>query len=108
MAFVIDENAPFDVVAAELKDYLAEKSGLWSKGDITMNVGQRMLVREELAQLKSIIESNSGLKVTRFWFAPESLDSGELKIEAKPTKAADPAKPTAEPPPQRHRRKRAL
>ena len=52
VAFVIDDNAPFDVVAPELKDYLAKQSGLWSKGDITMNVGQRMLDREELAQLK--------------------------------------------------------
>lgn len=98
VAFVIDENAPFDVVAAELKDYLAKQSGLWSKGDITMNVGQRMLVREELAQLKSIIEANSGLRVTRFWFSPESLDNGELKIEAKPPMTVAPAKPTAQPP----------
>ena len=98
VAFVIDENAPFDVVAAELKDYLAKQSGLWSKGDITMNVGQRMLVREELAQLKSIIEANSGLRVTRFWFSPESLDNGELKIEAKPPTTVAPAKPTAQPP----------
>ena len=98
VAFVIDENAPFDVVAAELKDYLAKQSGLWSKGDITMNVGQRMLVREELAQLKSIIEANSGLRVTRFWFSPESLDNGELKIEAKPPMIVAPAKPTAQPP----------
>ncbi len=98
VAFVIDENAPFDVVVAELKDYLAKQSGLWSKGDITMNVGQRMLVREELAQLKSIIEANSGLRVTRFWFSPESLDNGELKIEAKPPMTVAPAKPTAQPP----------
>lgn len=98
VAFVIDENAPFDVVAAELKDYLAKQSGLWSKGDITMNVGQRMLVREELAQLKSIIEANSGLRVTRFWFSPESLDNGELKIEAKPPMTVAPAKPAAQPP----------
>ena len=98
VAFVIDENAPFDVVAAELKDYLDKQSGLWSKGDITMNVGQRMLVREELAQLKSIIEANSGLRVTRFWFSPESLDNGELKIEAKPPPTVAPAKPTAQPP----------
>ena len=98
VAFVIDDNAPFDVVAAELKDYLAKQSGLWSKGDITMNVGQRMLVREELAQLKSIIEANSGLRVTRFWFSPESLDNGELKIEAKPPMTVALAKPTAQPP----------
>ena len=98
VAFVIDDNAPFDVVAPELKDYLAKQSGLWSKGDITMNVGQRMLVREELAQLKSIIEANSGLRVTRFWFSPESLDNGELKIEAKPPMTVAPAKPTVQPP----------
>ncbi|MCH7736049.1 MAG: septum site-determining protein MinC [Chloroflexi bacterium] len=95
VAFVIDENAPFDVVAGELKDYLSKKSGLWSKGDITINVGQRMLARDELAKIKSIIETNSGLKVTRFWFAPESLDSGDLKIEAKPTTDGGPAKPAA-------------
>jgi len=94
VAFVIDEDAPFDTVAEELRDYLSKQSGLWSKGDITINVGQRMLVREELAQIKSIIEGNSGLKITRFWFAPESLDGGELKIEAKPAtgKPAAPAK----------------
>jgi septum site-determining protein MinC len=98
VAFVIDENAPFDVAAAELKDYLANQSGLWSKGDITINVGQRMLAREELAEFKSIIETNSGLKVTRFWFAPESLESGELKVEAKPAAASAPAEPKAQPP----------
>ncbi len=97
VAFVIDDNAPFDVVAAELKDYLANQSSLWSKGDITMNVGQRILAREELAQLKSIIEANSGLKLTRFWFAPESLDSGELKIEARPATTVAAAKPTPQP-----------
>ena len=97
VAFVIDENAPFDVVARELRDYLPKQSSLWSKGDITINVGQRMLAREELAQVKSIIEANSGLKVTRFWFAPESLESGDLQVEAKPaaSTAKTPAQPTA-------------
>ena len=101
VAFVIDENAPFDVVTAELKDYLAKQSGLWSKGDITMNVGQRMLAREELTQIKSIIETESGLTVTRFWFAPDSLDSGELKLEAKSAEVepavASPAKTSVQP-----------
>ena len=46
VAVVIDENAPFDVVTAELKQYLANQSGLWSRGDITLNVGQRMLARD--------------------------------------------------------------
>ena len=88
VAFVIDEDAPFNVVTTELKEYLASQSGLWSKGDITLNVGQRMLARGELAQIKSIIETTSGLTVTRFWFAPESLDNGVLQVEAKPPKSA--------------------
>ena len=96
VAFVIDENAPFDVVAGELLDYLSKQSGLWSKGDITINVGQRMLDRDELAQIKSIIEANSGLTITRFWCSPESLGSGDLQIEAKPVEAK-PAKATAPP-----------
>ena len=90
VAFVIDENAPFNVVTTELKEYLASQSGLWSKGDITLNVGQRMLARNELAQIKSIIETESGLTVTRFWFAPESMDNGVLQVEAKPPKSAKP------------------
>ena len=90
VAFVIDENAPFNVVTTELKEYLASQSGLWSKGDITLNVGQRMLARNELAQIKSIIETESGLTVTRFWFAPESMDNGMLQVEAKPPKSAKP------------------
>ena len=89
VAFVINENAPFDVVTAELKEYLANQSGLWSRGDITLNVGQRMLARDELAQIKSIIETKSGLTVTRFWFAPESMENGVLQVEAKPPKSAD-------------------
>ena len=83
VAFVIDEEAPFDVVAENLREYLAKQDGLWSKGDITLNVGRRMLDRDELAQVKTIIETHSGLKVTRFWCSPESLDTGDLQIETK-------------------------
>ena len=83
VAFVINEEAPFDVVAEELREYLGKQDGLWSKGEITLNVGQRMLARDELAQVKAIIEANSGLTVTRFWCSPDALDTGDLKIETK-------------------------
>jgi len=97
VVFVIDETAHFDAVASELRDYLSKQSGLWSKGDITINVGQRMLDRDELAQIKSIIEANSGLTVTRFWCSPESLGSGDLQIEAKPAKTPAPPKSAPSP-----------
>ena len=106
VTFVIDEDAPFEIVAGNLREYLAKQSGLWSKGEITVNVGQRMLAREELAEVKSIIETHSGLTVTRFWCSPDSLGSGEIHIEAKPLTSANPAKTAAhndvvlpEPPP---------
>ena len=83
VAFVIDEEAPFDVVAEKLREYLANENGLWSKGEITVNAGRRMLARDELAQMKLIIETQSGLKVTRFWCSPDSLDTGEFQIEAR-------------------------
>lgn len=97
VAFVIDESAPFDVVAAELREHLSKKSGLWSKGDITVNVGQRMLARDELAQVKSIIETHSGLTVTRFWCSPESLGSGDFQIEAKVAPMPEPVHAVAKP-----------
>ena len=97
VAFVIDESAPFDVVAAELREHLSKKSGLWSKGDITVNVGQRMLARDELAQVKSIIETHSGLTVTRFWCSPESLGSGDFQIEAKAAPMPEPVHAVAKP-----------
>jgi len=97
VVFVIDETAHFDAVASELRDYLSKQSGLWSKGDITINVGQRMLDRDELAQIKSIIEANSGLTVTRFWCSPESLGSGNLQIEAKQAKTPAPPKSAPSP-----------
>ncbi|MCH7843208.1 MAG: septum site-determining protein MinC [Chloroflexi bacterium] len=68
---------------------------MWSKGEITINVGQRILARDELAQVKSIIETNSGLKVTRFWCSPESLESGDLQFEIKPPPSAESAKTAA-------------
>jgi septum site-determining protein MinC len=97
VAFVIDESAPFDVVASELREHLSKKSGLWSKGDITVNVGQRILARDELAQVKSIIETHSGLTVTRFWCSPESLGSGDFQIEAKAASMPAPVQAVAEP-----------
>ena len=95
VAFVLDENAPFDVVTAELRDYLKKQSGMWSKGEITINVGQRILARDELAQIKSIIETDSGLKVIRFWCSPEGLENGDLQFEIKPPPSAESAKTAA-------------
>lgn len=89
VAFVIDEEATFDVVADELREYLAKQNGLWSKGNITVNVGRRMLAQDELGQMRSIIETHSGLKVTRFWCSPDTLGSGDFQFETAAAPAID-------------------
>jgi septum site-determining protein MinC len=74
--FAIDDASRFSQVTSGLREYLVENRGLWSKGKISVNVGQRMHSREELSQIKQIIEKESGLTVTRFWCSPEILEQG--------------------------------
>ena len=73
--FIIDDAAPFDEVTKGLHGYLVENRGLWSGGAITVNVGRRLTSREQLKELKNIIERESGLTVIRFSCSPETLDS---------------------------------
>ena len=52
----IDDTAPFDEVARGLREYLAENRQLCSNGTITVNAGRRMLSREEMVQIRQILE----------------------------------------------------
>jgi septum formation inhibitor MinC len=72
--FVIDDTAPFAEVAQGLREHLAENRALYSRGTITVNVGRRMLAREELTQIKQILEQESGVVVARFWCSPDILE----------------------------------
>ena len=72
--FTIDDSAPFDQVTRRLRRYLVENRGLWSKGSISVNAGRWILSQEQLGRIKQVIESESGLTVSRFWCLPENLD----------------------------------
>jgi septum formation inhibitor MinC len=72
--FAIDDTAPFAEVAQRLREHLAERRALYSRGTITVNVGRRMLAREELTQIKRILEKESGVAVARFWCSPNMLE----------------------------------
>ena len=71
--FTIDDTLPFDQVIHGLRRYLVDNRGLWSKGSITVNAGLRIGSREQLNELKAIIEQESGLTVERFWCSPDTL-----------------------------------
>ena len=72
--FAIDDTSPFDQVVSELRKYLEDNRGLWSKGNITVNAGLRMGSREQLTELKRLIEKESGLTVARFWCSSDTVD----------------------------------
>jgi septum formation inhibitor MinC len=72
--FAIDDTAPFAEVAQGLREHLAESRTLYSRGTITVNVGRRMLAREELTQIKQILEKESGVAVAHFWCSPDILE----------------------------------
>ena len=72
--FAIDDSTPFDQVAQKLRQYLVDNRGLWSSGTISVNAGRWIMSREQLSRIKEVIESESGLTVSRFWCTPDNLD----------------------------------
>ena len=72
--FAIDDTVPFAEVAQGLREHLAESRALYSRGTVTVNVGRRMLAREELTQIKEILEKESGVAIARFWCSPDILE----------------------------------
>jgi septum formation inhibitor MinC len=87
VAFVIDGETPFERVAEDLRAYLLANDGMFSKGSISVDAGRRVGSPEELAAIRRIIETHSGLTVTRFWCSADSLGTGALNWEAEPSKA---------------------
>ena len=71
--FIIDDVSPFDQITKGLRDYLVENRGMWSGGAIAVNVGSRLTSREQLNEIKKIIETGSGLTVIRFSCSPETM-----------------------------------
>ncbi len=99
--FTIDDTSPFDQVIHGLRKYLVDNRSLWSKGIITINAGLRIGSREQLNELKTIIEKESGLRVARFWCAPETVDpatvaqsAGEHDGQAQPSSQEAPVFPS--------------
>ena len=70
----VDDSTPFDDVIQGLRNHLGVNRLMYSKGTITVNVGRRMLDKEELIQIKQLIEKESGVTVSRFWCPPNVLE----------------------------------
>jgi len=104
--FIIDDVSPFDQITKGLRDYLVENRGMWSGGAIAVNVGNRLTSRDQLNEIKKIIESGSGLTVIRFSCSPETMAPPPSDPDPDPVRPPQhneviiPArKPTVAPPP---------
>ena len=71
--FILDDDAPFDQVSQGLREYLVDNRRLWASGTISINAGRRILSREQMSQIQQVIELESGLTVSRFWYSPGDL-----------------------------------
>ena len=102
--FTIDDSPPFDEVVRGLRQYLVDNRRLWSKGIITVNAGRWTLSRDRLTHIKEVIETESGLTVSRFWCSPDRIDgappetNGSLLVSPPPVEATpEPAVRTSKP-----------
>ena len=66
----IDDIEDISVVSPHLHDHLVTNRFMYSTGIINVNVGQRILVKDEIHKIKEIIESESDVTVARFWCDP--------------------------------------
>ena len=76
----IEDTEEFACVVECLRYHLAENRLMYSNGTITVNVGKRILIKEEITQIRDILESNSKVTVARFWCDPVTL--GEALSES--------------------------
>ena len=102
--FIIDDVSPFDQIIKGLRDYLVENRGMWSGGAIAVNVGNRLTSRDQLNEIKKIIEYGSGLTVIRFSCSPETMatppsDPGPVRPLQHNEVIIPARKPTVVPPP---------
>ena len=96
--FIIDDVKPFDETAQELRLYLVKNRGMWSGGAITVNVGNRLISREQLNEFKKIIEGGSGLRVIRFSCLPETMAAATPDTGGPPPSAYPQHNAVATPP----------
>ena len=71
--FTIDDSVPFEIAERSLREYLDVCRGLYSSGTVSVNVGRRILAPDQLSAIKKILDRETGLTVSRYWCAPETL-----------------------------------
>ena len=88
----IDDIEDISVVYQHLNDHLANNRFMYSTGIINVNVGRRILVKEEIQKIKEIIESESNVTVARFWCDPSTLSEALSESNGFGVDLSDPSR----------------
>ncbi len=86
----IDDDAPIGEALDALRSHVAGNRFLYSNGTVAVSVGRRMLRRNELVTIKELLDSETGVTVSRFL--------GELSTEE--AAAGDPVLNSGDPSPE--------
>ena len=78
--FMIDDSVPVDVACRELRNYLGRFRDLYANGEVTVDIGRRMLADDQRVRLQKVIESESGLAVRQFWCSPTILEAERQRL----------------------------
>jgi septum formation inhibitor MinC len=78
--FTIDDSVPVDVACRELRNYLGRFRDLYANGEVTVDIGRRMLADDQRVRLQKVIESESGLAVRQFWCSPTILEAERQRL----------------------------
>ena len=80
--FEVDDAAPIDAVCRALGELLGRNRRLYAQGEVTVNIGRRMLRGGEQERIGQVIAAESGLEVQRFWCRREALERERERIDA--------------------------
>ncbi|MYC31554.1 MAG: hypothetical protein F4X64_00055 [Chloroflexi bacterium] len=78
----IDDDAPISVACRTLREYLSRQRDLYSKGQVIVDIGKRILSHDQQELIRKVIGSESGLEIKQFWCEPEVLELERRRIDS--------------------------
>ena len=79
--FEIDDSVPIEIACRHLREHLGRSRNLYSDGEVTVDIGRRILSGDQRERFRKVIESESGLSVKQFWCQPAVLDELRQRID---------------------------
>ena len=76
----IDDSVPVEVACRSLREVLGRNRQLYSHGEVEIDAGARINNADQLARIRRVIESESGLTIKTFSGASGNPESGDATV----------------------------